>query len=439
VGSVAVAVAPLIGARSPTAMQRARYIAAAACITMPRSPASYGLYILAAFIILDLRRTRPAAWGMLAFIAAASLVPLLAASLTGEVSFTAYALELLLVSPFILFAAGFECGLTPISALSCIRWANALTFAYSMLSLLQHGFPGRIPYLNLSPDYLYGGFGLGGARTVTILAFIGLWCEYLAFRRGFPIRRRWIALAMFNFLAPSYILGIVCGVLAFAVVQVRRPRDAVLLAIAAIPSLWYALFYRLERANDLTASLTGHNPKELAYILAGRVLDASPLGAGPGQFSSTPQLWVDPGLRDIARQSVPHIPGLFSGQLEISILRPYTNLALDHPFALSSSINKPYTGLSTLFAEWSIFGVILLAAAIARVWRLGRTDRTFWVGIVFFLALNAIDLWIDSPWLGFGLLLATAFSQQHPVATLARIRPARGRPVTPVPSRVGVH
>ena len=86
--------------------------------------------------------------------------------------------------------------------------------------------------------------------------------------------------------------------------------------------------------------------------------------------------------------------------------------------------------MATLLIEWGIVGIGLLLLLLREAKRLAPRNTVIWTVVVFFLALNMLDLWIDSPWLGIGLLLVKGLGadpeDRHdtdPVGLVASVAP----------------
>ena len=385
---------------------------AAVLAVVPRAAPSYAAYVFAPLLMFDFKRTPRMAWVRLFALLFAATVSLLISATIATVSYSAFVIELILLAPLLVFVSGFGFASSGVEG-ACARALRLMNAIAAVLSLFNVALRG-LPYVQRSPDVLGALFGLGGSRIVTMIGFFGVVYELARRTELSESYSLWFLVALFNFFAPSYILGIVCGIAAIAVWRIRSVAVFVILAIASAPSLWYALVYRLRDVNDLATSLTGQNPKAFAYESVWRVFTHWPallfFGTGPGQFSSTPQNWVDPGLRAISAQSVPPVPGLRLSTYHQVILTPYTDLGLQYPYALSSSVNKPYTGLATIVVEWGVVGCLILWLLFRRVRRLARTNSAAWAPLIFFLALNGVDMWHDSPWLALGLVCIGSMS-----------------------------
>ena len=394
-------------------------------VTAPRSPISYPLYVGASFLIVDWKRASAKRWMLLLLLLSMAGISHLRAQGLGQVSTTAWALALIMMLPILLFLSGFRSRLTPDATRCTIRSANLVVASYSVINLFIAGFPSAIPYINLSPDYLSALYGFGGARILTVIGFAGILVELRGSSKGKRARRLSLAVAIGNFALPSYILGILAGLFVLILMGLRSPSRVAMVAMLAVPSLWYAITERLPGNNSFIETATGSSAKELAYILPWRLFTSHPeliyLGTSPGQFSSTPQNWTSPGLRVLARQEAPAVPGLEQSSFATEIIEPINSLSLIDPFALSSSLNKPYTGVSTLWAEWGLVGLVAVVALFvlrARSYR--SVSPTAYAFLAFVAVINMVDLWSDNLWLGWCVLVMTGLAgeqktdSQHP-------------------------
>ena len=394
----------------------------AVLLTLPRSAATYPLYLLASLLLVDLGRLRRAT---LVVLVGGLVWFALAFYLQGPgVSVTALGLEVALVLPTLLFLAGAPVRLTAAQATQVVRLLNVLVAGFSFYHLLTLGFPLRLPYRDYLPDEYFGAYGVGGAQLVTLIGFFGLVAEQLSDRPGRAAR----LLALINFLLPSYIVGIVAGVAGLSLLVRRRP---LLLAagvlVIALP-LAYALL-RLDLVNTTLASEFGAHPKRLAFDTVLALYREQPAtllrGAGLGQFSSVPALWGSALLP--SGHGVPTLPGLFASDYHYDYLGALLAVNVQDAFALSSSLNKPYNSYSTLLAEWGLVATLGFLVLLGRRFyqlraRLGPYSAVLFVTV---MILYGGELWHDDLWLGFLLLGATGFRRagHSPPAATARFAP----------------
>jgi len=379
-------------------------------LLLPRSPVTYPLYALSGPLLVDLRKSPVSAYVIFFALVAWFFLSFIVVSAQRELSSTAFVLELVLLSPLLLFISGFSFAFKARDCLLSIRLINLGCFVFSLVNLIGHGFPLALPYLHYLPDEYFGPYGTGGARIVTIAGFTGLLLETCAQP---PSRHRWLWLmiALSNFIVPSYILGIVCGLAAFGLLAVRRPGLLVLTCLLIIPAGIYAL-ERLANVNSIIAQTIGWHPKVYAHLLVFKVFATDTLalffGTGIGQFTSTPQTWASEPFQYISAQSAPNLPGLEPSFFHEYYIYPVSSLAYENKWALSSALNKPYTGITTLFVELGAFSVVVVYLFFKRAAAIWAQNRMALVFFAFFIALNAVDQWLDNLWLGYCLLLSAA-------------------------------
>ena len=375
---------------------------------MPRVAVSYAGYTGAPILLVNWLSSRSYAKGLmlLVFLAASALINW-AMGLT--FSFTSWALELALFLPFMAAVLGFAPARF-FNGRSFIRMLNALVFVTSMISLFRMGFPFLLPYIHYLPDLFNGGFGNGGAKIVTIIGFFGV-AEGLSRKRRANIQDNWsLVLSLANFIVPNFILGIVAGAAAL-IVFVRRNR-AVLFAGAALAMLVVPyLQFRAETKNDAFAEAYGSNPKIYAFALIGRLYASEPhtvlVGTGVGQFSSQPAIWTSPVNTILGTHELPKLPGMYSAEVHDQYLAPILLRFRNQRYAIESSANKPYSGITQLLAELGLPATILiLYCAYLFFWRRPNNDlgRT---AFLFLIAINLLDPQVDSPW--FGVMLFATF------------------------------
>lgn len=184
-------------------------------MALPRAAPSYAGYVAAPVLMINWLAKRSYSRGMmlLAFLVVAAAVNF---GLGLSFSFTSWALELALFLPFMAAVLGFMPA-RHFNGRSFIKVLNILVFVTSVISLIEMGFPMRLPYIHYLPDYFNGGFGNGGAKIVTVIGFFGV-AEALSRKRGLSLKENsTLIIAAVNFLMPNFILGIVAGVAALAI------------------------------------------------------------------------------------------------------------------------------------------------------------------------------------------------------------------------------
>lgn len=394
-------------------------------MSIPRTAASYAAYVATPVLMVNwlASRSYTKALALVVFFAIAAGLNW---GLGLLISPTAWVLELALVLPFLAAALGF----VPASYFNgrmLIRTLNVVLFATSLISLTEEGFPFLLPYIHFLPDLYNGGFGDGGAKIVTVVGFFGL-AEALS-REGRPTlwNRAIVTIAGLNFLMPNFILGIAAGAFALAIFA-RRNRALIFAAAAAAMVVVPYLQYRAETIDNAFTEYYGAHPKLYAVGLVGQVYYNEPhailVGTGIGQFSSQPALWASPINNWVNTHKPPLLPGLFSSEAHSEYLAPLLLRFRDRRFAIESSANKPYSGVTQLLIEMGLpLTVLILYSAYVLFWRRGGGDLGRSV-FLFLIAINMLDPQVDSPW--FGVML---FATLEAIRRDARIRLTRRREV----------
>ena len=384
-------------------------------LVLPRTAASYLAYLTAPLFLFEWRKISPLQVSMLAGVFGYSLVSVFLTEASGGSSLTSYAIELALIAPFILFAVGVPVISQRVVGVAVIRGLNVIL---ALVSIAKMPFEG-IPYLTVPPDYWNGLFGLGGAKILTIIGFYGILNELLSRERGFSVSRMALVASLLNFVVPSYLLGVIAGVIALSVTHVRKARVLVPLLIVVIPLTWWVASGRFDGIDTTAQALLGSSPKEFAYAASFRILpETAFFGAGPGQFASTPQTWVDPGLAGSFAQRIPDVPGLNLTARYRDVVAPYTAVGLESRWAFSSSANQPFAGWATLLGEWGMVALLFIGGAVVRMLR-GAKQKALAASAIFFIIVNATDTWLDSPWMlacVLALLVASGGVSSDPLA-----------------------
>ncbi|MBX7457232.1 hypothetical protein K3152_03135 [Qipengyuania sp. 1NDH17] len=393
-----------------------------AALAVPRVAVSYAGYVAAPALMINWLSSRSYAKALifLAFLVFSAFVNW---ALGLKFSFTAWGLELALFLPFMAAILAF----TPsrfVNGRSFIRTLNLIVAISSFIVLLQMGFPLKLPYVHYLPDYWNGGFGRGGAKIVTMIGFFGV-VEALSRKRAMTLRDNWsLIVAALNFLVPNFILGILAGGAALTIFA-RRNR-ALLFAGAAIAMILVPyLQYRAEQRNDAFAQAYGSNPKIYSFVIVGKLYAEQPhtalVGTGIGQFSSQPAIWTSPVNRYIGIHELPKLPGMFTSEVHERYLAPLMLRFREKSYAIESSANKPYSGITQLLAELGLpVTLLLLYCAYRTFWRGSGTDFGRAV-FLFVMAINLLDPQVDSPWFGAMLFAALeAIRRDARVRALAR-------------------
>lgn len=376
-------------------------------MALPRTAASYAGYVTAPVFMINwlAKRSYARMFFLLIFLAVAIAVNL---AMGLSFAFTSFALELALILPFLAAVSGFMPS-RHFDGRSFIRILNVVVFVTSIISLVQMGFPFRLPYVHYLPDFYNGGFGNGGAKIVTIIGFFGI-AEALSSWRGLGFRKNIILiLATLNFVMPNFILGMVAGALALAIF-VRRNRAIVFAGAVAAMAIVPYLQYRAETKNDAFSEYYGTNPKLYAYVAVGKLYVEQPhtilVGSGLGQFTSQPAIWSSPINNWIGSHNLPKLPGMFSADVHDRYVAPMLVRFKHNRYAIESSANKPYSGFSQLMAELGLpLTFLLFYSAYLILWRYSRNDFGR-AAFLFLISVNLLDPQIDSPWFG-AMLLAT--------------------------------
>jgi len=381
---------------------------------LPRVPLSYVFY--ASVPLLVLTRFNALVATVIASITAFFVLSFAIASLRYDTSITAFALELAISLSVCLGILG----LSPrkeINARLLVRYANILCFVLSISNMAQLGFPATLPYRDFLPDAYGALFGLGGAKIVTIIGFFGVVSELHSRASTNTSSSLYFLLAALNFVIPNFIIGIVCGSAAF--VFLLRDRQFLIAATLSIAIIAWSLAVRVDGLHTGFEDAFGLHPKLYQFHLVWNIYASDPtsiiFGTGPGQFSSEAALWASSAGRYVSTFSKPELPGFFSAEPHQLYLLPILERFSDDPYAISSSFNKPYGGLSTILGENGIIYAALIVFVIIRRYFFSTFSNTHTRSIgVFLLGLLLLDTSNDNPWLGLMLIAtnATGFGQK---------------------------
>ncbi|QZD89461.1 hypothetical protein K3148_11675 [Qipengyuania aurantiaca] len=391
----------------------------ALAMAVPRTAFSYAGYVAAPLFMINWlsSRTYAKASFLFSILAISAIVNL---SLGLSFSITAWALELLLLFPFMAAALGFL-AVRYLNGRKFIRILNTLVFVTSIFSLVQQGFPFRLPYIHYLPDFWNGGFGNGGAKIVTIIGFFGI-VEALTRNRTLRIVKNYsLIIALANFLVPNFILGMLAGFAAL-VIFVRKNRALLFAGAALALVLVPYVQYRIEQKNDAFSEAYGSSPKVYAFAAVGQLYLNEPhaiiVGTGLGQFTSQPAIWSSPINRYISSHDTPQLPGMFSAEVHDEYIAPAMLRFRTQKWAVLSSANKPYSGLSQALAELGVPLTFLLFYCLYRLFWRGGTGEFGKAVFLFAVFVNLLDPQIDSPW--FGVMM---------IASLEVIRRTRAKEV----------
>lgn len=379
----------------------------AAAMAIPRTAFSYAAYVGAPLLLINWlsSRTYAKAIFLLVFLAVSAVVN---RALGLSFSVTAWALELALVLPFLAAALGFMPA-KYVNGRRLIRILNIIVLVTSLISLVQQGFPLRLPYIHYLPDFWNGGFGNGGAKIVTIIGFFGIIEALTRKRKMSLLDNRVLIVATLNFVVPNFILGILAGVAAL-IIFLRKNRLLLFFGAALAMVFVPYLEYRSEQKNNVFTETYGANPKLYAFVTVGNLYREQPhtvlVGTGLGQFTSQPAIWSSPINRYISTHDMPSLPGMFSAEVHNRYVAPALLRFKTQKWAIYSSANKPYSGVTQLLAELGIPLTLLLVFAAYRLFWRGSQSDFGRAAFLFAVFVNLLDPQIDSPWFGV-MLIAT--------------------------------
>jgi hypothetical protein len=294
-----------------------------------------------------------------------------------------------------------------------LRIINVLAFLFSLINMVQYGFPRLLPYKDFPPDYFSAFFGDGGAKMVTIIGFFGFTAEIFQPKGKRNKYVMWVALL--NFLVPSYLIGVIMGLGALLLVAVRKnlliPFLLIMIGLIIVP-------FTIQHFNSLNSTFSqtvGYNPKVFAYVSIAEVYNSYPsaifTGTSLGQFTSTPALWASKYFSALSQHEIPNVPGLSMSGYHAKILGPVLSSISDDAWSLSSSANKPYTSVSTIFTEYGfVLGIWVVILYIGAFKELGFKKRFVTTIFLFVGFLYFTDLMHDNLWLGFLMVLTKDIS-----------------------------
>ena len=378
-----------------------------ALMLLPRSSFAYAAYCLTP--VLMCLSLRSVVFSIIVTIVL--VVQYLLASSFWYLSPGAFAIELALTLPFFLAMSGFQLswGVAPIAVM---RRLNLFIMILSVLSFIDNGFPARLPYVDFLPDEYHAAFGLGGAKIVTIVGFFGLIFE-LNKSRTLSV---WFFIAALNFLAPSYVLGIMVGIISLAIFLFRDFR-LLLLAIVIAAAIFPYVLFRFESLNSEFISSLGMHPKLYQFLNVLHIWrEHFPdflTGAGLGQFTGEAAQWSSPSPEVFSSARIPNVPGMFAGEPHLFLHHNLISYFTDSRFSLESSANKPFSSITTLIVEIGfiqtvlIFGYFILITVRRHGWRVFSTGI---LAFVFFVCL--VDSWHNSPWFALCLICFNSLSRK---------------------------
>lgn len=358
---------------------------------LPRTALAFPVYsLVAAYLALPAYRKLNVVFG-LGLVFFMYLVQFCILSLGHRLSFVSFILEFLMIMP--LFIIIFSSSYAYKGYGNFILKANLAVSILSCISMaLYHGFPAKLPYINFLPDAISAFWGNGGVKIVTILGFFGiLYSVMTRFKDGYLLS----VFSMINFLAPSYNIGIMCGILALGFYVLRNGSIKTLFLCFVFFILFFLLVVpyinsRLGEVNSLFVEEFGFHPKIYSFFIVSKVFIENPLtillGAGLGNFSGSAALWSSDYLAEISSHERINLPGLYQSSLMTNYLDPALSLITLDRWSLSSSLNKPYSTFSTLIVENGfVFGCGIIFLFFKSMFKIFISNLAICLSIFFFL------------------------------------------------------
>ncbi len=377
---------------------------------LPRVSATYPFYLIPTIIATKFNNKGIRHLGIFFFFC---VVSYFINSVAIHLSITAFLLSAILQLPFFLFLFPFETKLK-INSIDTMRAINLLVLILSVINLTRYGFPIKLPYINYAPDRYSALYGQGGAKIVTIIGFFGFTSELFLPKN--ERKSHYLIFSLLNFIVPNYLTGIIMGVGAMGLVSARKGYLLIVVILIGVIVGPYALS-RFSSLNSGFATDIGFNPKIFAYISVFQLYVKYPLtiffGTGLGQFTSTPALWASPYIVSLSTHDVPNLPGLSMSDYHNNILGPVLSLVSDDSWSLSSSANKPYSSVTTILSEYGLVGSIIIAILFIKAFRKLGFEKRYVLTIFFFIIfMFGAELWHDSLWMGYMLVLTKDISKR---------------------------
>lgn len=402
-------------------LSRIGVVSATLIITLPRMAMTIPAYALTAFLLSITCRRIPSQLTWIILVTACFATCYAAVSSIAEVSTTAFAIEWILILPMLAIATPSKLSWRPLP--NAILISNSLILILSLANMtIEQNFPAKLPYLHFLPDYYGAMWGNGGVKIVTLAGYL---CIAHGLLGCMSRRQRQLHLIVgsLNFIVPSYNIGIACGIFSLGTIGLifaRNKKTAVSTALILATAICIALPYasrRLEQMSGEFEDKYGHHPKIYGYLLLGDLFHRNPslaiTGTGLGNFSGTAAIWSSEELASIASHERPQIPGLKSSIYYRKHLGQPLGIAEKSPYAIASSINKPYSSFSTMIAEMGmILGPTVFLLFLRSILRIEAPEREKWSLAIFLIALFAIDN-LHSNSLLWGILLISLRSIQQ--------------------------
>lgn len=379
-------------------------------ILLPRFSATYPFYIFSTLLLFSY--TKRSSNLTLALLSLCLVSCFFINSLSTNVSPSGFFIEFIFMLPILSFVSFQKFRLSFLTAKATMRSLNFFVFSLSILSMVRQGFPFTLPYIDFAPDYYNGLYGLGGAKIVTIYGFFGVLSEiFITNKTRENVSKLHMLFALSNFLMPSYLIGILTGLIAFVPFLRKNKRFVVLIAITFSFIGPYVLF----RLDQLGFNDIANIPKIKAYLLLIDLYMSHPstifIGTGLGQFISQSALWSSTYIAELSTHSIPNIPFFYMSEYHIEFFGPIFSRVQDF-WMISSSAKKPYNSVVALFGETGIIigGYIIYTVAKRIVgYSLDNVKLSF---LIFLFTIFALDIWHDNIFFLFVTILFSNLIQE---------------------------
>ena len=370
---------------------------------LPRMSVTYLFYIFSTFLLLRFNDKRANA--VLLTISSFLLFSFFINIFIKDISPTGFLLEFLFIFPLLALVSFCPYRLGFTTAIASIRILNVSTFILSLFSMMKMGFPFSLPYIHFAPDYFNALYGLGGAKIVTIFGYFGVLTEILLSKKQ-KTAKLYIFVAFLNFLIPSYIIGILAGMLSFLPFIRKNKKFIIILAVIISLITPYIIF----RLNQLGFSNISSIPKIKAYIILFDLYIEHPqtifFGTGLGQFISQSALWSSSYIAELSTHSIPNLPLFYMSDYHKEFFGPIF-LNLESFWMISSSAQKPYNSIVSLYAETGLFFASTIFLLLVKRVKDPLSSNVKIAFIIFVFTIFSVDVWHDNI---FFLFIATLFS-----------------------------
>lgn len=363
-------------------------------ILLPRLSVTYPFYILSTLLLFSYTKRKSNLY--VVFISLFLLSCFFINSISTTVSPSGFLIEYLFILPLLIYASFQKLRLNFLTAKLTIRSLNVFVFFLSVFSMMRQGFPITLPYLDFAPDYYNSLYGLGGAKIVTIYGFFGVLSEiFVANKLHKNVNKIYMLFALSNFLMPSYIIGILTGII--SLLPFARKNKKFIVFIVAVFS--FIAPYILFRFNQLGFSEIADIPKIRAFMLLIDLYITHPdtliIGTSLGQFISQSALWSSTYIAELSTHSIPSIPLFYMSEYHVEFFGPiFTDV--QNFWMISSSAKKPYNSIVALFAETGVIaGSFIFYKVAKRI--LGKAPDNYRLSfLIFVFFIFALDIWHDN-------------------------------------------